>query len=239
MELPPLPDSLPSTPLPKRGKTEPSLSEMQDNIVRLLSEKINQCADGLENMIRQNTVSIEALKKTSEFLFKEVNDMKNDVQVLKKSRTEYETKMAELIDKVNEAERYQRRWNLRLYGLMETEDENLKQKVREICCNVIPEAKQMTHYHLDVAHRVGKKDGNQPRAVIIRFSSRSTKELVWKKAKKCDFLHERKLRFGEDLTMMDRASRNRLWPRVEEARNLGKNAFFVVARAFVEGKEIK
>lgn len=64
----PIPDS-PSSPAPKKGKSEPTLAEMQDNIVRLLVEKINERADGLEKkaddlekLIRQNSESINTLK---------------------------------------------------------------------------------------------------------------------------------------------------------------------------------
>lgn len=230
---------LPDSPMPKKGKMEPSLAELQDNVVRLLGEQINMRADGLEKMIHLNTVSIDALKKSSEFLFKEVNDMKADVKAAKKASTEHEKKIAELEAKVNEAERYQRRWNLRLYGLPEQVGENVKLRVIEVCQAVIPEAKKSVHDHIDISHRIGRKEPNRARPTIIRFSSRSTKELVWKKAKMSEYLKTRKLKFGEDLTAMDKASRNQLWPRVEEARKQGKNAFFVGARAFFEGKEIR
>lgn len=56
-------DSVPNTPNPKRERREPTPSELQENIVRILSGKINERADGLEEMIKRNTVSIEALKK--------------------------------------------------------------------------------------------------------------------------------------------------------------------------------
>ncbi len=57
--LPLLSDSTPSTPEPKKSKSEPSLSEIQENIMRCINERVN----GLEELLRANTVSIEALKK--------------------------------------------------------------------------------------------------------------------------------------------------------------------------------
>lgn len=51
-----LPDSTPSTPEPKKSKNEPSLSEIQENIMRCINERVN----GLEELLRANTVSIEA-----------------------------------------------------------------------------------------------------------------------------------------------------------------------------------
>lgn len=166
--------------------------------------------------------------------------MKKDVTTVKKASTEHEKKIYELQCKLNEAERYKRRWNLRLYGLAEQEGEDIKKKVIDICCSVLPEAKEKLHSVIDVVHRLGRRNGDQnPRATIMLFTSRSTKELLWKKAKKCEFLKNKKLRFGEDLTTMDKDTRNQLWPQVQAARKEGRTAYFVGARAFVEGKEIR
>ena len=63
--------------------------------------------------------------------------------------------------------------------------------------------------------------------------------MLWKCAKESEFLKVKKMKFGEDLTTKDKEARNKLWPRIEEARKQGKKAFFVEARAFVDGKEIR
>ncbi len=117
-------------PAAKRERTELTLTQLQDNIVRMLVDKINERADGiekkadgLETLIKLNIESINALKESSEFLFKELQDVKADVTTMKTSVTAHEERLAELEDKVNEAERYQRRWNLRLYALKEQEGE--------------------------------------------------------------------------------------------------------------------
>lgn len=68
-------------------------------------------------MIKQNTESIDVLKENSEFLFKKIQDMKAYVTTMKTATADHENRISE--DKVNEAECYQRRWNLRLYGLQE------------------------------------------------------------------------------------------------------------------------
>ncbi|MED6259529.1 hypothetical protein ATANTOWER_024631 [Ataeniobius toweri] len=70
-----LPDLAPCTPFMKKGKIWPTLSELQDNIVRLVAEKIKKSAENLA-MMKRNADSIEDLKDTSEVLFKELQDMK-------------------------------------------------------------------------------------------------------------------------------------------------------------------
>lgn len=57
-------DDTPEKPRSKKVKDEPSLLEMQENIVTLLSKKINESSGHLENLIGENTLSIGTLKKS-------------------------------------------------------------------------------------------------------------------------------------------------------------------------------
>lgn len=95
------------------------------------------------------------------------------------------------------------------------EGENVKQRVSEICHTVIPEAGEMQHLLIDISHRIGRKEDGRIRLVIIRFTSQSTKETVWKNAKRLESLKSKKLRFGKDLTAKVRDSHNIPWPQVE------------------------
>ena len=46
------------------------------------------------------------------------------------------------------------------------------------------------------------------------------------------------LRFAEDLSQLVREARLKTWPMVKKARSEGKPAYYVGARAFINGKEI-
>lgn len=238
-ELTPVPGSEPCTPDPKKSKPEPTLSEVQNNIVQILAEKMNQNTETLHQEIKQNRECINSLKEATEYLFKEMHDVKKDIVTLKESNEEHQKRISELEERVNEAERYQRRWNLRLYGLIEQEGENVKQRVIDICRAVVPESGDNFAHHIDVVHRVGRKSAEKVRPIILRFTARSAKELLWKSSKGSEYLQSRKLRFGEDLTTKDKDTRNRLWPQIEAARKQGKKAFFVGAKAIIDGKEIR
>lgn len=235
----PRPDSAPSTPVTKKGKIEPTLSELQDNIVRLVAEKIKENADSLALLIKKNTDTIEALKETSEFLYKEVQDVKMVVATVKQASDVHQKRITAAEDKINDMERYHRRWNLRLYGLPEQEGEDVKQRMVDVCRAVIPDAGGDLRFHIDVSHRIGRKESGKTRPVITRFTCRSTKEMLWKAAKDSGFLKAKKLKFGEDLTTKDKEIRNKLWPQIEEARKQGKKAFFVGAKAIIDGIEIR
>lgn len=227
----------PVKPQQKKSRGDISLTKLQDNIIVALTSKIKESADDLGKMISKNTVSIEGLKKSIDFVFEEVNALKTDVKNCKSTVNLNNTKISELEQKLNETERYQRRWNLRLYGIPEQSDENIKLKVSNICAAVVSDSSVAIQDDIDIAHRLGKLD-NRPRPVIIRFVRRSTRDLVWRQAKHSDYLRNHKLRFTEDLTQADRMLRMKLWPLVEAARKEGKRAFFVGGRAFVDGKAV-
>lgn len=236
-----LPDSAPTTPATKKGKMEPTLSELQDNIVRLVAEKLKENAESLASLIKKNADSIESLKESTEFLAREVQTVKADVVIVKQVNEKQEGRIAKLEEKVNEMERYHRRWNLRLYGLEEKEGENVKERVIEICKAVVKSNNgEDLQFHVDVSHRIGKKKPDKTRAVITRFTLRSTRDLVWKSAKGSDFLKANKLKFGEDLTSKDKEARNQLWPQIDRARKEGKKAFYVNgANAMIDGIEVR
>lgn len=219
-------DSAPHTPDSKKSKNEPSLLDLQNNVVRLLTEKINERADGLEKIIKKNSDGIEALQKSTEFLSREINDIKAELTGLKTSSSTHDKKILDLEAKVNEMERYRRRWNLRLYGLDEREGEDIKKKVVDICAAVLPDERGKFVTEIDVVHRVGRRLDviQKPRAVILLFRSRHIRDLLWKSAKTSSFLKEKKLRFAEDLTAVDKEIRSQLWPSVEAARKEGKRA---------------
>lgn len=68
-DVTPLPESNSSTPNPKKVRSEPSLLELQDNIVRMVSAKIRESTDSLAQMITRNTSSINDLKEHSRVSF--------------------------------------------------------------------------------------------------------------------------------------------------------------------------
>ena len=238
-ELTPLPVSDPNTPVKpdeKRLKGDLTLSQLQHNIAGLINER----ADNLESLVNHNTVSIDGLKKSIDFVFAEVETLKADMKVVNVACENNIQKLSEVEMRLNEAERYQRRWNLRLHGIPENKQENIKAKVSDICCAVVGENQSMIKEGIDIAHRLGRFNDKQkkPRTTIIRFTNRSSRDLVWRMAKNSSFLTENKLRFTEDLTTTDKALREKLWPIIDAAKKEGKKAHFAGVRVIIEGKEV-
>ncbi|KAK7909449.1 hypothetical protein WMY93_014133 [Mugilogobius chulae] len=231
-ELPPLPESASSTPEPKKGKMETSLEVLQENIVKLVSAKITESAESIKETINE-------LKEQSKALAKDIQEMKETVNAVEQATTNHEKRISTVETKINEMERYHRRWNLRLYGLAEAEGEDVKKKVVRICRSVLPDVGDSINPHIDICHRVGRKEEGKTRPVIIRFTTRFTRDAVWRNAKSSEALESERLRFGEDLTFLDKETRSQLWPHIETARKQGKRAFFVGAKAIIDGKEFR
>nr|XP_024001452.1 uncharacterized protein LOC112079873 [Salvelinus alpinus] len=114
----------------------------------------------------------EAIKKSADFIFGEVKTLKSDMKNVEVICQENEKKVAELELKVNEVERYQCRWNLRLHGIPEQAGEDIKCKVVNICGTVIPESKAKLQENVDIVHRLGRLNDQdkRPRSTIIRFT---------------------------------------------------------------------
>lgn len=220
--------------------SEPSLMEVQNNIIQILSEKINSRADHLEIMIKNNSKEIESICESLNSIHSDVMGLKKENESLKKENMELKKKAAELEQRMNDQERYSRRWCLRLHGVAENSSEKVKERVKEVCRAVVPEEqKNEVTAAVDIVQRAGEDQRGNPRAIIIRFTSRTVRDLIWKHARQSPFLQTQGLRFKEDLTAADKEARSRLWPAVDQARKEGKAAYFSGARAFIDGREIR
>lgn len=220
------------SPESKKGKKEPTPSEMQDNIVRLVAEKIAEHTSGIAKDVKE-------LKQDSQAMVKDIQEVIQKIQTIEETTTAHEGRIALLEEKLNDMERQHRRQNLRLHGLSEMEGEDVKKRIINICNMIFPDAVNDMPYNVDIAHRLGRRQENKTRPVIIRFASRSFRDDTWRASKELQTLREMKLTFSEELTQKPKETRSRLWPYVDAARKEQKKAFFVGAKAIIDGKEFK
>ncbi|MEQ2223358.1 hypothetical protein ILYODFUR_035961 [Ilyodon furcidens] len=92
---------------------EPTLIELQEAIISTVTTKINARADQTDKAVQFNTIQIEHLKKSLEFCHQEVMDLKHQNTALKDQCSILKQKAEELEKKMDEADRYSRRLNLR------------------------------------------------------------------------------------------------------------------------------
>ncbi|KAL0148394.1 hypothetical protein M9458_056294 [Cirrhinus mrigala] len=195
-------------------------------------------------LVTSNAMKIEGLKKTVDFVSAEVKDVKVKVDHLTSRLQLGEQQIETCETRLADLERYSRRLNLRLRGVSEKEEENIRDEVIRICEQTYPDGKGKFSFAIDSVDRLGKKQ-NQigsksfPHAVIVQFTSRIVRDAVWKAAKSSAYLKDNGLWFMEDLTPLDGERRKKLWPMAEEARTAGKAAYYVGAHAFINGTEIR
>ena len=119
---------------------------------------------------------------------------------------------------LDKLQQYGRRENMRIAGLPETENENVREKVNNIGQRIgvtIPESA------INVVHRTGPRGGPRPpRMVLVRFASREVKyELLRNKKNLKDIPDLKGIFIGEDLTPL----RAKLLRKVKSLPNV-KNA---------------
>ncbi|KAG1956935.1 hypothetical protein F2P79_008391, partial [Pimephales promelas] len=175
-------------------------------------QNIEERTDAIKQATGENKENIEKLQRQVEFLATENKSLK---------------------EKVLEAARYKRRWNLRLFGLPEKEDEKIRDEVIGILTRVVPMSVDDLRRNVDTVHRLGIKgatNNNMPRP-------RTVKEDVWKMSRDARVCKEKKISFKKDFSKEDREAREKLWPRVDEARRRGKKAFLKEGYAIIDGKK--
>jgi hypothetical protein len=116
--------------------------------------------------------------------------------------------------------------------------ENIREDVIQLLVKITPELSSNMCDAVDVVHRVGKKEANRPREVIVLFARRGVRDEIWKRTKDSVVCRDAGIRFAEDLTREDRLARHALWPKIEQARKEGKTAGFRGPFGFINGKRI-
>uniref|UniRef100_A0AAV2L2R3 Uncharacterized protein n=2 Tax=Knipowitschia caucasica TaxID=637954 RepID=A0AAV2L2R3_KNICA len=163
---------------------------------------------------------------------KNIKDVQSEIVKLKEENRLLKTA-------VEECKRYSWRWSLKLHGLKENVNEDVRKEVIIVLGKVAPGLQVYLEDGVDIAHRLGPKrtDGSN-RPVIILFALRRILDAVWKCAKGCKFLRDNKLRLTQALSPEDRLAREKLWPLVDKARKEGKRATLIGPFALIDGKKI-
>ena len=203
-------------------------------------ENINTAVSNLEskfNKLEGRVEKLENAQSTTRNTFREMEDglQEFNTQVNEAKATGEKIKEhCESENKLLYTEVYQRRENLRFYGIDETvEDENslkVLQSFLEQQCGIEP------CIEFQRVHRIGKPRGDgSPRVIIARFLRYGDRELIFSKANK---LKDTKYRISADLPKEIVYRRKLQSKKLVEARKAGKIAFFSRAepdKLFIDG----
>ncbi|XP_048083494.1 uncharacterized protein si:ch211-196c10.15 [Alosa alosa] len=161
-----------------------------DGAVQILANLINTRSDALESMVKDIQTEVKGMKLKMNCIEKRIDKSEESVAICSR--------------RVSDLETYGRQWNLKLHGVPEDVNEDVRAVVIVVCQEVLPTEKDVFPAVIDVAHRLGKRRQNDqnPRGIIFRFVNRRHREAVWKAAKNNAYLQSKSLRFTEDLSKL-------------------------------------
>ena len=90
--------------------------------------------------------------------------------------------------KLDDQEQYSRRNSLRITGIPESDNEDIVPKVLDVINNKIKPDIPVSSDHIDRLHRVGKRSGDTPRAVLIKFATYRHRQRVYRNRKNLNLL---------------------------------------------------
>ena len=213
---------------------EPSLADIF-TAIRSLDNKVEDFGKQLKDNSDMLTTIVQRVESNSV----EITECKSKMGMVEKEHSDLKKENAVLKERMLEAERYKRCWNLRLSGLKEKEGENIREKTEKLLLKIFPQWKEEIEDVVDSVHRVGRNEAGRSRQVIMQFVRRRHRDAVWKATKDSPVCKEQGLRFVQDFIQEDRQAREQLWPKIKQARSLGKVAFYRGHIAVIDGQVVK
>ncbi|KAK7882245.1 hypothetical protein WMY93_028419 [Mugilogobius chulae] len=217
----------------EKSSEESATKQILDGITKLSErfdvqeERMNQISDKLEKNCTLVT------KLTADVTEYKIKTVKLEQQLAKLNEEVTATK-----EKCKEQERYKRRWNLRIKGLKEKEKEDVRGIVISLLSQIAPGVPWDVRDMVDSVHRIGRRESQQSRQVIIQFVKRECRNEIWRLTKNCDVCKREGIRFAEDMIPEDRETRKLLWPKIKEARDQNKRAYFRGPFGFIENVQV-
>ena len=122
-------------------------------------------------------------REDNNVLQREVKELR-DIFLKKDARiSTLEVQVNELHLKLDDQEQYSRRNNLRVTGVPENVNEDVGEKIVELCNAELNLGDvQVKPEHIDRVHRVGpRREGVSSRPILVKFATYRTRQLVYKK----------------------------------------------------------
>ena len=145
--------------------------------------------DGQESLIKNQTQMLDRLS----IIVREIETFKLGLECLKKQQTALEERVNETVGMnvdhckdlqflMDRHEQYLRKSSVRIRGVSEENNEDLESVTLNILQKEIGVV--VAQNEIDIVHRVGRRQENRPRSILIKFISHKTKEKVMRAKKK-------------------------------------------------------
>lgn len=167
----------------KSDEPPPSLDKIQQMMEKLLEKyelkkMKTEISEIRTSMTHTEEISEEA-KQAANKAMEEVDELRTEVDSLKKKlKSEEESRLR--------AECYQRRVNLRFYGVTETKgskEENTQ--TEQLLVAILQEHMDLPPPMIEICHRIGQKTSSPiPRPILVTFRLLKERNEVWRNKKK-------------------------------------------------------
>ena len=202
------PSSVSSLELEQDITVETMADGVDNNEEEFSLKQIGAYLKKIDKNVEKLTTSLDEVRSEIHDLHVENDSLKQSVEELKSENEYLHTKINQLEFQVNligkqshHNAQYSRRNNLRFFGIREVEGENVYDRIVDIVKSKLY-INDFSHSEIDVAHRVGYPDNDnpddpKPRAIIVRFVRRTMRDRVIRSRKA---LAKSRMSITEDLT---------------------------------------
>ena len=220
-----------------------------DHLVELI-QGVNDKLEAFDGRLNDIEKKTDALDLRLSQQGKALNVAQNDITDLQRDKKVHDTSlndMKKLLDNAlqeveklrewnNKLERFSRRNNMRLIGVEEKADEDAEKLVKDI----LKDKFNMTNAVIERAHRVGPPGGegartaNRPRHILFKLLNYKDKVEILKQ--KREKLNGEQYFMTDDQTDEDMATKRRLKPVIDKAKQERKKWRFTQGKLWIEGQ---
>lgn len=139
----------------------------EPDVVKVLADAVAACIE--TKVLNRVEEALSEFKTLNEELRKQLNEKDSEIEQLRLSLEQVRTSSKEeIICRTDDLEQYQRRDNLRVFGVPETEGEDTDHLIMDVARKV---GEDIQLIDISRSHRVGPKTGQKPRPIIVKFVS--------------------------------------------------------------------
>jgi ribA/ribD-fused uncharacterized protein len=218
-----------------------SMSSMNESIASLNGKMTDMQSE--MGKIGEFKISLEHTQASLENTKEEVKDLSSKMNQYNTALGKVSSQLAEsrrenriLNEKLLQMDICLRRENLIFSGIAKERNESAAATITKLQNLFVNQLQIGNGNVLDYqrCHRLGPKDANKTREIIIRFTRFQDRELVWRKRK---LLKGTNVYVKEDFPPEVNRKRSQLYPILLAARNSNKKATLVADRLFIENRK--
>ena len=133
----------------------------------------NEIIDQLSVVEQKLNASLQQIEQSIDRKIEAKIEERVNERIKQGVKDEIKDKLLEKQWEVNRLEQYTRKWNVRVYGINEKDNEDCKKEVVKFAENKL--GLQISRKDIDIAHRVGRKLRGKNRPMIVRFHGHEKK----------------------------------------------------------------